>query len=218
MKPIFQFFTLFLLCVLSNSAVSAQPGSARHQLDTFAEGLDSLQARFRQVVISSDGRMQDSSEGKVWLSRPDLFRWEYGGDFPELVVADGKSIWIYDEALEQVTVKDQASARGSSPLALLTDPDRLDEKFEIREAGETEALQLLELRARDMETEFERLLAGLNDNVLELLIMEDAFGLRTEIRFSEIQRNPDIDPVLFRFEPPAGSDVIGDLPVAPQER
>lgn len=218
MKPIFQLFTLLILISLSNSAVTAEAGSARHQLDTFSQGLESLQARFRQVVISSDGRMQDSSEGQVWLRRPDHFRWEYGGDFPELVVADGTSIWIYDEALEQVTVKDQASAGVSSPLALLTDPGRLDEKFEIREAGETEELQLLELRARDMETEFERLLAGLNDNVLELLIMEDAFGLRTEISFSEIRRNPDLDPALFRFEPPAGSDVIGDLPVASQER
>lgn len=218
MKPFLLLLALLTSFVLSNNVLCAQPGSARHQLDTFAEGLESLQANFRQVVISSDGRVQDRSEGEVWLSRPDRFRWAYGGDFPELVVADGQTIWIYDEALEQVTVKDQGSAGISSPLALLTDPGQLDEKFEIREAGETETLQLLDLRARGMETEFERLLAGLKDNVLELLIMEDAFGLRTEISFSEIQRNPPIDPELFQFEPPAGSDVIGDLPVAPQER
>lgn len=215
MKPKFFLFALLAALTLSNSVLCAQPGTARHQLDTFAEGLESLQASFRQVVVSSDGRMQEATEGEVWLSRPDRFRWVYGGDFPELVVADGETIWIYDEVLEQVIVKDQASAGVSSPLALLTDPSQLDEKFEIREVGETEELQLLELRARDMESEFERLLAGLNDNVLQLLIMEDAFGLRTEISFSEIQRNPDIDPDLFRFEPPAGSDVIGDLPVVP---
>lgn len=197
-------------------ASGAEPVNARQQLESFAAGLVSLQARFRQVVVSSDGRMQDSSEGQVWLSRPDHFRWAYGGDFPELVVADGDIIWIYDEALEQVTVKDQASAGISSPLALLTDPDRLNEKFEIREVGESGELQLLELRARDMETEFERLLAGLNNNVLELLIMEDAFGLRTEISFTDIQRNPELDPALFKFAPPAGSDVIGDLPVPSQ--
>lgn len=213
-----QLFTLLATLSLFSSAFAAEPVTARQQLDAFAEGLVSLQASFRQVVVSTDGRMQDSSEGQVWLSRPDRFRWAYGGDFPELVVADGDYIWIYDEALEQVTVKEQSTVGISSPLALLTDPGKLDEKFEVREVGETDHLQLLELRARDMETEFERLLAGLNNNVLELLIMEDAFGLRTEISFSEIQRNPELDPQLFSFEPPAGSDVIGDLPVASQER
>ena len=213
-----QLFLLLITVSIFNSALSAEPATARQQLDAFSAGLESLQASFRQVVVSSDGRMQDSSEGQVWLSRPDRFRWAYGGDFPELVVADGDYIWIYDEALEQVTVKDQATVGISSPLTLLTDPGKLDEKFEVREVGETEQLQLLELRARDMETEFERLLAGLDGNVLKLLIMEDAFGLRTEISFSEIKRNPTLDPELFTFEPPAGSDVIGDLPVAPQER
>ena len=46
---------------------------------------------------------------------------------------------------------------------------------------------------------------------LALMIMEDAFGLRTELRFRQIVRNPQIDPALFTFEPPAGVDVIGDL-------
>ena len=210
-----QLFTLLIAVSMFNSALGAESGTARQQLDAFAEGLESLQASFRQVVVSTDGLMQDSSEGQVWLSRPDRFRWAYGGDFPELVVADGDYIWIYDETLEQVTVKDQASVGISSPLALLTDPGKLDEKFEVREVGETEQLQLLELRARDMETEFERLLAGLDGNVLKLLIMEDAFGKSTEISFSEIQRNPELDPKLFTFDPPAGSDVIGDLPVVP---
>jgi outer membrane lipoprotein carrier protein len=42
------------------------------------------------------------------------------------------------------------------------------------------------------------------------MILEDAFGLRTEIRFSEMRRNVDIDAGLFRFQPPEGTDVIGD--------
>jgi outer membrane lipoprotein carrier protein len=45
------------------------------------------------------------------------------------------------------------------------------------------------------------------------MIMEDAFGLRTELRFEEIQRNPVLDEGLFMFEPPAGVDLLGDLQV-----
>lgn len=186
--------------------------TAREQLDRFSDGLESLRASFSQVVVSADGQLQDSSEGRVWLSRPDRFRWEYGGDFPELVVADGSRIWIHDEMLEQVTVKDQAAASLDSPLALLTDPDKLDVKFEVREVGATDEAALLELRARSMETEFERFLLGMADDQIVLMILEDAFGLRTQIRFTQLERNPQLEPGLFEFTPPEGADVIGALP------
>jgi outer membrane lipoprotein carrier protein len=209
--------TLALLVLLLLS-LPLQAQTARDQLERFAEGLETLHAAFSQLVVSTDGRLQDRSDGEVWLSRPDRFRWEYGGDFPELVVADGSRIWIYDETLEQVTVKDQAEASMDSPLALLTDPDRLDEQFEVREVGATEEAALLELRARSMETEFERFLLGMADDRIVLMVMEDAFGLRTEIRFSDVQRNPELDSGLFEFTPPDGADVIGALSGAPEAR
>jgi outer membrane lipoprotein carrier protein len=190
-------------------SINAQSGPARAHLERFSSGLTTLQAGFEQKVIGSDGAVQDASSGKVWLQRPRLFRWEYGGDFPELVVADGRNVWIYDETLEQVTIKDQSKAAVNSPLTLLTDPSRLDEQFDVREVGSDGTLDLLELRARGAEVEFERILLGLGDDGLVLMIMEDVFGLRTELRFRDIERNPVLDAGLFTFEPPETADVIG---------
>lgn len=196
---------------LSSGVTLAQEGAARAQLERFSDGLDSLHARFDQRVISSDGKVQDGSSGEVWLRRPGLFRWEYGGDFPEWVIADGKNIWIYDEVLEQVTVRNQSDVAVNSPLTLLTDLAQLDGQFEVRESGQVEQFQLLELRSRSPESEFERILLGLADNILQLMIMEDAFGLRTEIRFQQVERNPELNPELFTFEPPESADVIGEI-------
>lgn len=198
--------------IAANIPLQVCADTAREQLEQFSNGLVTLHAGFSQVVVSSDNEVQDQSEGQVWLSRPDLFRWEYGGEFPELVVADGSIIWIYDEMLEQVTVKDQGQAVIDSPLSLLTDPGLLDEQFEVREVGASAETQLLELRSRDQETGFERFLVGMAGDSLVLMIIEDAFGLRTEIRFSSVTRNPEIDPGLFEFSPPDGVDVIGALP------
>ena len=204
---------LFAALLALSQTANSQGGQGRAQLDRFSSGLESLHAGFEQRVISSDGSIQDSSSGQVWLSQPRLFRWEYGGDFPELVVADGSRILIYDEMLEQVTVRDQSGMELDSPLMLLTNPGRLDEQFEVREVGEAEdGIQLLELRARTMETEFERILLGLREGQLLLMIIEDSFGLRTELRFGQIERNPELDMALFTFEPPESVDVIGDLP------
>jgi outer membrane lipoprotein carrier protein len=197
--------------LLISSMASAAQQPASEQLDSFAEGLVSFHATFEQQVIDNDGVVQDSSRGEVWLRKPNHFRWEYGGDFPELVVADGEKIWIYDQMLDQVTVRNQAAAAVDSPLTLLTEPGRLDEKFEVRDAGEFDGLVMLELRAKSQDLEFERVLVGMRDNMLKNMILEDAFGLRTEISFSDPELNPEIEDRLFRFSPPANADVIGDF-------
>jgi outer membrane lipoprotein carrier protein len=189
-----------------------QHSPARAELEQFADGLETLHAAFDQRVLSGDGSVEDQSSGEVWLQRPKLFRWEYGGDFPELVVADGSQLWIYDEVLEQVTVRDQSGLSSDSPLTLLTDMARLDEQFEVRDLGENEGMKLLELRSNNPESQFDRVLLGLQDSSLKQMAMEDAFGFRTEVNFRDIERNGEVDPGLFHFEPPANVDVIGDLP------
>lgn len=201
----------FMALLLSLSA-QAQPGPARAELERFSQDLDSLRARFEQKIINQEGMVEADSEGQLWLQRPGKFRWEYGGDFPEQVVADGTTIWLYDEMLEQVTIRDQSSLSSDTPLTLLTDLKRLDEQFEVRELGSGGEMQILELRARSAEAEFERVLLGLQDGVLILMAMEDAFGLRTEIRFHDIERNLTLEASLFQFEIPPGTDVIGEVP------
>ncbi|MEJ8568260.1 LolA family protein [Elongatibacter sediminis] len=208
-------FVCMLLPGLAPGLAMAQvetPG--RQQLERLAQDLETFEARFEQQVIGTDGAIADASEGRLWLAQPHFFRWEYGGDFPEVVVADGRHIWIHDVELEQVTVKPQSTAAADSPLTLLTDIDRLDREFEVREAGEIDGASLLELRPVSgggdvADAEFERILLGLRDDTLELMAMEDAFGLRTEIRFHDVRRNQPIDPAQFTFDPPPDVDVIG---------
>jgi outer membrane lipoprotein carrier protein len=68
---------------------------------------------------------------------------------------------------------------------------------------------LLELRSQDGESEFERILLGLDANGIRMMVMEDAFGQRTEIRFEETLKNSPVEPALFKFTPPPEADVVG---------
>jgi outer membrane lipoprotein carrier protein len=204
-------FLLTLSILAIPPAVTAQSGPARAQLERFTEGLESLHARFDQQIINPDGLVEEKSSGQLWITHPNRFRWEYGGDFPELLVADGEKVWLYDEMLEQVTIRQQSSLTADSPLTLLTDLSQLDVQFDVRELGGDSGLELLELRARNPDSQFERVLLGLVDDKVQLMAMEDAFGLRTEIRFKDIKRNPPLNEKLFHFTPPEGTDVIGDF-------
>ena len=209
MKRLMNFLPI-LLCALLMSAASADGAiSARAELERFTFELKNFQADFTQTVISQDGRIQDETGGQVWLQTPDKLRWVYAGEFPELIVADGHNIWIYDESLEQVTVKPQSEDAADSPLMLLADVSRLDVQFRVTEVGDIDDMYLLELRSLDPETEFERILLGLNDSGIRMMTMEDAFGQRTEILFSNTSKNTAVDPQLFIFEPPEGADLVG---------
>jgi len=217
MLPRLSVMAPFTVLAFALAAQAGEAGPARAQLDRFSDGLEGLYATFEQVVKGPDGSLEDTGRGEVWLARPDHFCWQYQGEFPEQIVADGKYVWMYDESLEQVTVKPQSALADDSPLGLLTDPSAIDARFTVAELGESDGLALLELESLAAESEFERVLLGFADNELRLMVMEDAFGLRTEVRFQSVQRNPEMAADRFRFEPPAGVDVVGDPAAGPED-
>ena len=201
---------LMLLLTVTSASLADGSGPARSALETFTEDLETFQASFTQTVRSQDGRVQDLTTGKIWLHSPDRLRWVYEGEFPETIVADGVSVWIYDETLQQVTVKPQSDQAADSPVLILADISQLDEQFRVTELGDFEDMVLLELKSHDVEAEFERILLGFDADGISMMAMEDAFGQRTEIHFEQILRNQAIDPQIFRFEPPVDADVVGD--------
>jgi len=202
---------ILLTCVYLSAPVvyANEAGPARSLLERFANELDRFQAEFTQTVKSQDGSIQDQTVGQVWLQKPDKLRWVYSGEFPEVIVADGKNIWIYDESLEQVTVKPQTDQANDSPLMILADVSQLDSQFQITELGDFEGLSLLELKSLNSESEFERILLGLAADGIRMMAMEDAFGQRTEIHFENVLVNLPADASLFQFRPPKDADVVG---------
>ena len=205
------FCKVLLLLAIGTSASFANDtlGSARSELERFTKDLDYFQADFTQEVKSQDGRIQDQTHGQLWLQTPDKLRWIYSGEFAEIIVADGRNIWIHDVSLAQVTVKPQSRQASDSPLMILADVSQIDEQFNVTELGVLDEMQLLELKSRDTESEFERIILGLDANGISMMIMEDAFGQRTEIQFENTLRNAPAEAELFTFTPPKDADVVG---------
>ncbi len=202
-------FLLLFLTLAASVLLADSSGPARSELERFAAELEGFQAEFVQTVKSQDGRVQDQTHGKVWLQSPDKLRWVYSGEFPETIVADGSNIWIYDESLQQVTVKPQTDQAADSPLMILADVSRLDQQFQVTELGDFEDMLLLELKSLDDESQFERILLGLDSSGIRMMAMEDAFGQRTEVHFENMLKNSPMDPQLFKFTPPEGADLVG---------
>ena len=201
-----------LLWLVAAMAQADEHGGGRDALTRFSANLNALQASFDQVVLNQEGVVETQGKGRVWLLRPNQFRWSYEGDFPEVIVADGRSVWMHDVVMEQVTVKPQSGMAQDSPLSVLMDISSLDQQFAVRELGKHDGLDLLELVSQSSESAFERVMLGLEEDLIALMVMEDAFGLRTELRFDEVLRNPDLSEEMFQFSPPEGADVVGEIP------
>jgi len=185
--------------------------SGREAIQRFSTGLQSLDGRFVQQVFDAQGEPRDRSEGRISLKAPRQFRWEYQQPFPQLIVADGDHLWIYDPDLEQVTVRVQSYEEQSSPLAALIDPGELDRQFVVADGGQGSGLNWVSLKARKpQDSAVPSAKLGFDALGLKQMVFEDQLGQRTEVTFLDWKRNAGLPASLFRFEPPAGVDVVGD--------
>ncbi len=205
---------LLFALLLGSMAANAATG-ARARLDAFANGLHSLQGSFTQTVYDAHGNITGSSRGTLALQGPRLFRWQVTDPYPQLIVADGNKVWVYEPDLQQVTVRDQGATEAHSPLTVLTDLSQLDKEFTTTDAGTREGLEWLRLVSKAKEPQFEYAEIGFDAAGPRRMLFKDTLGNRTEIAFSGWQRNPVLPAGTFAFVPPRDADVVGDTGASP---
>ncbi len=207
---------IYKFALATTAAIAFLPGAAfagaRDQLATFTNGLKGLDGQFSQRVFDARGKLKESSSGKVALSAPRLFRWEYVKPYPQLIVADGKTVWIHDPDLQQVSKRPQGAEEQNSPLSALIDPGKLDAQFVVKEAGASDGLEWLTLapKGNAADATFRSARLGFGKAGLVKMQVVDSLGQRTEINFTGWKRNPAFPAGTFRYTPPKGVDVIGE--------
>jgi outer membrane lipoprotein carrier protein len=197
---------LFLLCLTTSPLVGA--GDGRDALDAFLDGLTTLQSRFEQAVLDTENSTSGLLRGEFLLDRPGKFRWDYAAPNKQVILADGRDIWIIDEDLKQVTRHYQSWALKGTPAAFLTMQTSIEDDFEVVEKGERAGTQWLELTPRDPESDLNRVLLGFADQELRQMELNDKFGQISRFRFFDVHRNVPIDPALFVFEGKDDWDVL----------
>ncbi len=188
----------------------AAHAGAPEKLKAFIASTHSAQADFTQTVLDKNGKKIQSASGTMQFVRPGKFRWVYRKPYEQYIVGDGVKFWLYDVDLNQVTVRKLDAALGSSPAALLAGSNEIERGFALKDDGESAGLDWLEATPKSRDTSFESIRMAFNAQS-ELVAMElrDSFGHDTVLRFSNMQRNPQLSPQLFNFVPPEGADVLG---------
>lgn len=197
---------------LAAAALTAGASDGVAQLRAFVEGARSAEGEFEQVVTAQSGRRPQEASGSFAYARPGRFHWEYARPYRQVLVGDGKMLWSWDPDLNQVTVREIGDALGATPAAILFGSGALEDSFELADGGEHDGLAWAEARPKQTDSGFEALRIGLADGQLRRMEMRDHFGQTTVIRFTRLRANPALAADRFSFTPPAGADIIGDVP------
>jgi outer membrane lipoprotein carrier protein len=203
------FLRSLLLAGLGLWTSAALAASGTQRLEAFLAGLDTFEAAFEQAVLDRESGRTGVFRGLFFLDRPDKFRWEYVTPQDQLLIADGRDLWIIERDLEQVTQVPQRRALRGTPAIVLMGEGRLDNEFEVVDIGDSQGLAWAELIPRDEESQFVRILLAFDEETLRRMEMSDKFGQISRFRFFDVIRNPELDPELFEWDRPPGYDVFG---------
>lgn len=203
----FKKIILFISTLLFINLAFAQSSSS--QLSDLLQNLQTFQANFSQVIQDKAGSTLSQSQGKMALKRPGLFRWDTQKPNQQLIIADGKTIWIYDKDLEQIT-KQKQNASANTPGLLLSDSvSHLLTRFSIESTG-TEKNNIFKLIPKNKEALFQSVQLIFDQRILKQMILYDNLGQITQITFSYAKANQDLPQDLFRFHAPKNIEVVGE--------
>lgn len=193
---------VFLCC---SGGLFAQ--TAGELLQSKLNAIRTMTAQFKQVVKAKSREVSRSS-GTMALERPGRFRWQTIDPMEQLVVADGKNMWVYDVDLEQVTVKKQEKGLGGTAALFLSGyDDSVTRDFEVTQETKGKVFAF-DLKSKSAKENFQRIKLVFTEDNLTGLELYDQLGQVTTVKLNQIKSNPKLAAKLFQFKPPKGVDVV----------
>jgi outer membrane lipoprotein carrier protein len=185
-----------------------------HQFESSYHNVRTLQAAFTQEY-SAWGRTRVES-GEVYLSRGGKMRWQYQKPEQKLFLSDGREVILYVPAEKQLTRTPlRASDDVRVPLELLVSHPNLRHAFSKIELAGTAAgtspgdRVLRAYPKRGQEQEYRDVLVEITPAFdVRRLVITYPDETTMQFTFDHIARNARLNPSLFQFTPPSGTEVI----------
>lgn len=209
---ILAFMSLMLIESVQAQESPVQQDSQKDPLALLAgmrEGLTGLQAHFTQYELVENNQKVDPNSGQVWMQVPALFRWQYVEPIEQLIVADGEKVWVYDEDLEQVTVK--AQDNDLNPIYVIINDEKSQQHYHIKHEMSRQDIDWISLTPKVRNEEVQTVWLAVHEQTIIQIKVVNQMGQTMVFEFNDIQKNPDMPEDMFNFVPPEGVDVVQAL-------
>ena len=204
-------FILLLLWSLPGSAFALDSIAIVDAIQKQYDATDTFQARFIQKSYLKILGQSQRAEGSVSIKKPGKMKWDYKAPDRQILVSNDQGLWLYLPDEKQVTkMKAQSIYSSNTPALFLAGRGKLTESFTIGKVTEEAGLYVAELIPRDKGQNLSKmvLLADKKNYQIVGSRVYDNLGNKTEMLFSNIQTNPNLEEKLFHFEVPKGVELI----------
>lgn len=200
---------IFLMGLFVTNCFAAS-NNPEQQLVQQLNPLKNLQAKFVQTIYDGKGVILQTTRGTVSLQRPGKFRWEIVQPNAQLLLADGSHVWFYDKALAQVSMQKQQSTMENSPAILLSGTtEKLAKDFTIASLQTSNPdVKGFKLTPRNQNNFFQAVKLYFKQDQLQKMVLIDNLKQITEVNFSQVQTNLDLNQRLFQFQLPKNVDLV----------
>lgn len=196
---------LLVFVCLSINANAENAETAAQRLHLLLKPINTLSADFTQQIMGQDNNQLQRLTGNLSLKKPNQLRWNVVSPMPQLVISDGKLVWLYDPDLEQVVIQSFSDEFMANPISiLLGDLDQLNRDFTVSLISNDR----FSLKPKQKNSLFVAIQLRFIDSVLNRIDYQDNFGQNTQLTLSQVRLNPQFPKTAFVFDIPQAVDII----------
>lgn len=207
-----KFSALFTILLLPGAVLAGI--SDQQALDTIQnqyEKVLTFEADFSQKSYVKAMNQTQSVKGQVQIKKPGKMRWVYGAPDTQILISNGKTLWLYVPEEEQATkVPVESIYSSNTPALFLAGKGKLTQAFNVESVSQESQNIVVTLVPKNEDQSLARLVLLADKKNYQIIgsTVYDKLGNKTEIRFNRIRVNQEIPEEQFQLKTPPGVEIL----------
>ncbi len=208
-------FLVLMVCLGLSAYGQEAVGDVVDKLQAQYDQTNDYSALFTQETISKSLGAPAVINGKVYIKKPGMMRWEYTDPKKQQIISDGQTLWFYIPDDKQVRIYKTAEAFENLPfLNFLFGKGKIKDDFTatLGDPGKEKAndYYLIVLAPKSQNSSIDKvlILVTKKDYIISQLNTYDVLGNVTRIAFKDISVNSGLKDSMFHFIVPDGVETI----------
>lgn len=187
------------------NSIFAQDSTLR-KLNNDYKNINDANGDFIQTSHIKELNKTHKFKGRFFI-KADRIRWQYEGDFPQIIYLNKETLTVYDKNRKQAIQSSFSEEKyGQLPLALLSRMADIEKDFEIIEKSEN-ALTLIPKTKMGNIRRIELIIHGEDFPIKSLKITDNASNT-VKIDFYSVKINTNLKDSIFKFIPKKDDTVL----------
>ena len=201
-----------------SSKTASPPDAMRLSLDEVIKKVEKhysvsgFSANFSQTSTIKAMEITDNASGRAFFKRSGKMRWEYETPDRQMIITDGKTLWVFRPDDNQVMIgKAPSFFKGGKGFSFLSDMKVIKQQFNMVLEKETqEGFFILKLNPREKTYDIVEIYLWISRKTFDVvrILTYNSYGDETRIVFNNIQLKQKLDDSLFSFEISEGMEVL----------